>query len=333
MYRGISYYDSRFPDHACADLDKIKDAGCTYVVHTFSEQDMMFNAENVAEIVAYTKKIGLEAHVDPWGVAGIFGGETFSYFVTRNHHCLQVKSDGEKASLACINHPDLHKFMYSWIDKAVAIGAEVIFWDEPHFYLPGWFNFKDPMDVWGCRCDICQAEYEKLYNEPMPEEETENVQKFKLHSLIEFLRKMFAYAAKKGVKNTTCMLPVELMRDSGSWEKVASLPHLYGFGTDPYWTSVQQQRVKFDLGEYMRPFCKEVKRLADTYKLRGHIWIQNFSIPEGEEHIITQAVDIARSEGIEDICAWTYFGAKGMASLRSARPQVVWDTLRKAYRQ
>ncbi len=331
MHRGISYYDSRFADHAFADIDRIKEAGCTYVVHTFSEQDMMFNKENVADIIAYTKEKGMEAHVDPWGVAGIFGGETFSYFVTRNHHCLQVKSDGSKAQLACINHPDLVDFMYRWIDEATGIGADIIFWDEPHFYLPGWFNVKEPMDVWGCRCDICQDLYRKMFDEPMPQKETDEVQKFKLHSLIEFLRKMFFYSARKGLKNTTCMLPFELMRDSGSWEKVASLPDLYGFGTDPYWTSVKKLRVKFDLDEYMRPFCKEVKRLADIYNLRSHIWIQNFSIPQGEEDIITQAIDIALSEGIEDICAWTYFGAKGMASLRSDRPQVVWDTLRKSY--
>lgn len=331
MHRGISYYDSRLIDHARADLDRIKDAGCTYVVHTFSEQDMMFNKGNVAEIIAYTKQIGLEAHVDPWGVAGIFGGETFSYFVTRNHHCLQVKSDGSLASLACVNHPELVSFMYSWIDEAVSVGADIIFWDEPHFYMPGWFNMNDPMDIWGCRCGICQQKYSEMYNERMPMEHSATVQKFKMQSLIDFLRLMFAYAAQKGVKNTTCMLPIELIRDSGSWEQVASLPHLHGFGTDPYWTSVKKQRVKFDLDDYMRPFCKEVKRLADTYSLRGHIWIQSFSIPNGEETEIARAIRIAQSEGIEDICAWTYYGAKGMASLRCDRPEVVWDVLRTAY--
>lgn len=331
METGVSYFGSRLPEHVFPDLEAIRDAGCTYVIHTFSEEDLNFYRRNMEEIVAKTKSLGLKAHVDPWGVAGIFGGETFSYFVMRELHARQIKSDGKPGPLACLNHPDLRAFIKKWIDAAADIGADAIFWDEPHFFVPGWFDVVEPKELWGCRCTECNALYRKKYGEDLPDQETDQVREFKHWSLIDFLTEMCAYVAQKGVQNTTCMLPHEDVRDSGLWEEVAAIPHLHGFGTDPYWISRKKYDKTFEFNTYMRPFCKKVREVSEKNNLRGHIWIQNFGIPSGWEPDIEQAIEIAVSEGIEDIAAWTFYGAKGMASLRSDRPEVVWNVLKKTF--
>ena len=331
MELGISYFDSRFLDHFLRDLKNIKEAGCTYIVHTFSEADMNFNKENVAEIVKATKEAGLKAHVDPWGVAGIFGGETYSWFIARNLDARQVTSDGRNVAHACLNNPKLIDFMKQWIDSAGDVGADAIFWDEPHFYVPGWFGVTEPMDSWGCRCEVCMKMFNEQFGEQMPEKQTPEVIEFKHNSLINFLTEMCAYTAKKDIENTVCMLPNAQVRESGLWEKIASIKHLSGFGTDPYWINQKKNDPEFNLAGYMKPFCSKVKSVADQHSLRGHIWIQNFSIPKGWENDIAQAVKIVFEEGIEDIAAWCYYGAKGMSSLKADNPELVWKTLSESY--
>ncbi|MCD6460319.1 hypothetical protein J7L67_06590 [bacterium] len=331
MEFGISYFDSRLIDHFLWDLQKIKEAGCTYIVHTFSEADMNFNFENVAQIVKATKEAGLKAHIDPWGVAGIFGGETYSLFIARNLDVRQITSDGSNVAHACLNNPKLIEFMKKWVDAVYEVGADTIFWDEPHFYVPGWFGIPEPADTWGCRCEVCKKLFFDEVGEKMPEQETGAVLEFKRKSLINFLTQMCAYVSKKGIENTVCMLPNIQIRESGLWEKIASIKYLSGFGTDPYWINRKKNDPDFNLDNYMRPFCAKVKSAADTYSLRGHIWIQNFSIPEGWENDIKEAVKIASEEGIEDIAAWCYLGAKGMSSLKSDNPELVWKTLKQSY--
>ncbi|MCB1196552.1 hypothetical protein KDK77_10245 [bacterium] len=329
--RGISYFGIRFPDHAYRDLEAIRQAGCTYVVHTLSEEDIQFNLSNMEKIVVKTKDLGLQAHLDPWGVAGIFGGETFSRYVALKPEVQQVASDGKRRPLACINHPDLWNLMYSWINAAVDIGADVIFWDEPHFFVPGWLDDTSPKDVWGCRCSICQQKFRVMFNEPMPHEETADVLAFKKASLLEFLGAMFRYTNRKNTKNTLCLLPDEKLRDSGFWEPFVALPHLDGFGTDPYWIRKKQSEPDFNLAQYIRPFCVKVRQLAGKYGIRGHIWVQNFSIPNGWENDIADVIDIILSEGIKDISAWSYYGTKGMGILTSSCPETVWKTLSGKY--
>jgi len=328
---GISYFDSRLIDHFLSDLQNIKEAGCTYIVHTFSEADMNFNPGNVAEIVKATKEAGLTAHLDPWGVAGIFGGETYSWFIAMNLDVRQITSDGRNVAHACLNNPKLVDFMKKWIDAAYDAGADTIFWDEPHFYVPGWFGVSEPMDTWGCCCEVCRELFKDQFAEQMPDQETDEVKTFKHDSLVNFLTEMCAYASKKGIENTVCMLPNAQVRESGLWEKIASIKYLSGFGTDPYWIIQKKNDPNFNLDEYMSPFCSKVKSVSDKYSLRGHIWIQNFSIPSGWEKDIAQAVKIASEQGIEDIAAWCYYGAKGMSSLKADNPELVWKTLSESY--
>lgn len=332
MEKGISYFGSRLPEHVFPDLEKIADASCTYVVHTLSETDIMFNLNNMEHIVAKTKDLGMKAHLDPWGVGGVFGGETFSYFVARELKTRQVLSDGSVGALACVNHPEFRDFMHQWIDNAIAIGADVIFWDEPHFYVPGWFGVYEPQDIWGCRCSICQTMFSQKYGEELPRQLTNQVKEFQRECLAGFLTEISAYAASKGVKNTVCLLPDEDAVQNGFWQRIGRIPFIDGFGTDPYWVTKKRYEQNFNLESFVRQFSQAVKTVCQENNLEPHIWIQNFSIPEGWENDVDQAIDIVLDEGIQNLSAWAFYGTKGMSSLACDQPEVVWEMLVRRYR-
>ncbi len=182
MKLGCSYFGNRILKHFLVDLRELQEMGCTFVVHTYSENDMVFCHAAVADLVAATKEAGLEAWIDPWGVGKVFGGEAFSNFVMQNVDAMQVLSDGLPAGLACPNHPRFRSFMREWIDAAASTGAQVAFWDEPHFYIPTWMGGRP--NTWGCRCEHCQRLFEQINGYPMPTEETDQVHSFKEHCIV-----------------------------------------------------------------------------------------------------------------------------------------------------
>ncbi|MCL4396290.1 MAG: hypothetical protein M1482_16070 [Chloroflexi bacterium] len=75
METGIAYFGNRMPKHLVEDINDIAEHGCTYMVHTFSENHWMYYHRTMQEIFEVTHRAGLEAWVDPWGVGHIFGGE------------------------------------------------------------------------------------------------------------------------------------------------------------------------------------------------------------------------------------------------------------------
>src|SRR2546428_1749279 len=106
MRTGVSYFSSRTLRHVRADLRNIVDHACTYVVHCFSETDLAYYRETMSEIVVATHEAGLEAWLDPWGVTGIFSGETFTRFPLDHPETWQVLSDGaESVRPARISRP------------------------------------------------------------------------------------------------------------------------------------------------------------------------------------------------------------------------------------
>src|SRR5439155_24507467 len=62
------------------DLRDIADHGCTYVVHCYTETDLAYYGETMRDVADATREAGLEVWFDPWGVAGIFSGETSRAF-------------------------------------------------------------------------------------------------------------------------------------------------------------------------------------------------------------------------------------------------------------
>ncbi|MCH7953816.1 MAG: hypothetical protein IIC25_07990, partial [Chloroflexi bacterium] len=127
MQTGVSYFSSRDLRHVRADLQEMADAGCTYVVHCFTETDLAFYRDAVRDIAAATREAGMEVWFDPWGLAGVFSGETFTRFPQEHPETWQLLSDGRRVPFACPNHPATREFLRGWVDACAAAEGEVLF--------------------------------------------------------------------------------------------------------------------------------------------------------------------------------------------------------------
>ena len=71
LQTGVSYFSGRTIRHVEADLADMVAHHCTYVIHCLTETDLAYYAETMHEIVQSTHRAGLQAWLDPWGVAGL----------------------------------------------------------------------------------------------------------------------------------------------------------------------------------------------------------------------------------------------------------------------
>ena len=325
MKLGCSYFGNRILKHARQDMQELVDMGCTYVVHTYNENDMMFYHQNMCEMVAMSQDMGLEVWIDPWGVGKVFGGESFSNFVMQNHDACQMVSDGRAAGCACPNHPRFREFMREWTDHAVETGAEVLFWDEPHFYVVGWVGTRP--NTWGCLCDACRKLFEERFNKPFPSERTPDLNKFQEDCITEFLTEIIAYGKQKGRKNALCVLPnKDPEHSTANFERMAAIPDLDIFGTDPYWVS-----FKKDLAEFVGGNSREVMELCAKYGREAHMWIQSFHITEGREQEVVEATKLMAECGVRSIANWGFDACKHISWIRPANPDLVWSKVKEAY--
>ena len=161
---GISYFGNRDPLHVQRDLEEIARAGLNYVVHTFSEEDLRFHRRVMQEIIQQSHRLGLEVWLDPWGVAGIFGGEAFSDFLVRHPEVKRQSTRG------------LRRLMDRWIQTAQDLGTDVVFLDEPHFRtesphaLIEWASKR--VKKRGMKCALCLYPREKMNWESVAQIET-----------------------------------------------------------------------------------------------------------------------------------------------------------------
>ena len=323
MKLGTSYFGNRILRHVAEDMEDLSRKHFTYVVHTFSENDFNFYRKTMKEIIKISKDKGLETHIDPWGVGKVFGGEAFSQYISIHPDVCQVLSDGAPAGIACPNNPEFRKFIHEWEDAAVETGADYLFWDEPHFYLPGWMGGRP--DTWGCRCEFCKRKFEEQTGSPMPEIETDEVRRFKQSSIRDFLQEMITRGHEKGVKNSLCILPGST-ENTDALQQLASLEHLDNFGTDPYWYA-----AKRDVEEYVSDFSRKVKEVCDTLGREGHIWIQGFKVPAGREEEIRRAVTIAVEAGIRNLSVWGYDACSFISWIAPDNPRKTWDVVCEAF--
>jgi hypothetical protein len=325
MKTGISYYGNRILQHVKEDMEEILRNHCTYVVHTCSENDLQYYHDTIRQIVEISHQVGLEVWLDPWGVGRVFGGEAYSRFTTEQLDARQILSDGTSAPAACLNQPAFREYMRQWTQKATQMGADVLFWDEPHFIK------RVPVGTdqhWACRCDACQEKFQSLYDHPLPEQYTDEVHRFRHDSVENFIIELCELAKSAGCRNAVCFLPhqEDEEKELALWNRLARLETLDILGTDPYWWA-----KKMDVASFVGQYAEKIVQLARHHGKESQIWVQNFMItPQTEEYVRT-AIRIAYQAGIRNIAAWSYWGAGYMAWLRSENPERVWKILGEEY--
>jgi hypothetical protein len=321
MSAGVAYFGSRIPRHVAADMQALAAQGFTGVLHTFTENDMAYYRETMATIVAASHDAGLEVQIAPWGVCQMFGGEAESRFTAWHPEVGQRLETGHGTPSGCPNDERVRGFVREWIDAAIDTGADRIFCDEPHWVHPEHFGL-DPSH-WGCRCEHCQALFAERFGHPMPAELTDEVLAFREDGLVSFVGMFVEHVAAQGADATVCLLPLTAgPHGISDWSKVASLPGLHTFGTDPYWKAFGEDAAGM-VGEY----AQRVVRLAGEHDVRAQLWIQGFRLePEDAEDIRT-AVRVAREAGIEDLWTWAFEACGHMSALAGSDPAAVWDAI------
>lgn len=321
MKIGYSYHGNTFFDHFQSDIQEMKALGATYIVQTFSENNMEFNVENFQKMNEYAQSQGLEVHIDPWSLAGIFGGEAYSKFVINNLDTWQKNNLGELIPLACLNHPKTQDFIRQWIDVVRNLNIDYIFWDEPHF----WIQVDPTSPTWACRCEICQRKFQASNGREMPLEYSEKILTFKRNSIKEFLNEMTHYAKDKGLKNGLCVLPPNKGASFEAYwrDLVSTLPLAY-FGTDPYWLGWNRT-----IEEMLVPLTETVQRLCKDNGIESQIWLQGFKvmkekIPEWEKGLIYLLASSTDRLGV-----WSYKCCQSLSYLDFGTSERLWDILKE----
>lgn len=325
---GVSYFANRWPHHFDQDLDDIVSHHCTFVVHTFSEDDFHFARDTMGKLFLATRDRNLGCWADPWGVMGLFGGEAFSAFVPRHLDACQVLNTGKVVPAACPSAQETRAEMKRWIDAALEAGADTILWDEPHLFIPEWEdpNFA-PRGAWACRCERCKERFRTEFGIAMPDVLTPELQQFRQDLLLEFLGEMTAYSKARGANNAVCLLPVsESSRENLPWERASSLPGIDIFGTDPYWLVFERE-----VQEFVTEQTRKVLAVCQDHDIQPHIWAQAFKIPVGRENEIETALTIAKTEGVNTLAVWGYRGCEALSEIACERPNEVWEVVRRAF--
>jgi hypothetical protein len=358
LQTGVSYFSSRTLRHVRADLQDMVEHGCSYVVHCFTETDLAYHRETMHEVAQATREAGLEIWFDPWGLCGIFSGETFTRFPLDRPETWQVLSDGRRVGAACPNRPETRKFLREWIDACAAAGGDVLFWDEPHFYSGLWRG--DLSGAWACRCVVCLSLFHDRFRAEMPPYFTSEVRAFRESSLLDLLTELCRYGREKGMRNALCLLPTDLsahgfpqpeerLRSAlerrlidakegaveammhvgvGDFETAAAIPDLDISGVDPYW-----YLFGTDADAFMRAYGTAAKEAAQRHGRGLQFWVQAFSVPEGREEELRAGLRVAKELGATHIAAWSFAATASMSQIRPARPDVVWSIIGEEFRR
>lgn len=324
---GVSYFGVRDPRHARTDLDEIAEAGFRTVTHTFSEHDMRYHEKDVGRLVEETRQRGLEAGLDPWGVAGVFGGEAYSELALTTLSSRQIDAAGESVPACCPNAEPTRALLRRWARTAADLGADVLFWDEPHFYL-GALRTTPASPC--CRCVACREAWHGAHGGQLPPEGTADLAEFRVESLRSLLVDAIAATAGSQVRHSLCLLPRGEFSSAGSddWDRFARIGGLSRLSTDPYWMN-----RPVDPGEYVR---RHVRPLQDLCAATGHemeVWVQGIRIAAGREGDILAATAAAVELGASIISFWSFRGTERMSTLACADPDAAWRAMREAVRR
>lgn len=331
---GVSYSANGWLHHFERDLEDILAHHCTYIVHCFSENEMVFARKRTAQFFQMTRDAGLGCWANPWSVMGLFGGEQFSAFVPRNPDACQILSTGQRAPAACPSAPETRAAMRLWIDMAVDFGVDTIFWDEPHLYIPDWDDLRfAPDDAFACFCPRCRDSFQARFGLSLPEPgqgQALSLQpEMRLHRenlMVDFLSEMVGYAHDKGAKNAITLLPVDDEATASlPWSRIADIRGLDIFGTDPYWFLHDK-----DCTQYVGAQMKRTMDICTPRNLVPHFWAQGFGVPAGREQELEMGFALAVEGGAKSISVWGMHGNSAWDG-SSENPELVWDVVGNSF--
>lgn len=300
---GVAYFGNRILRHVKDDLDEIAAVGFQAVLHTFSEVDERFYADQMHAIVKASHARGLRVSAAPFAVGGIFGGEDASLFLAEHPDERQRDSTGLVHPAACLNSTALRALLRRWILAAATAGFDEILWDEP-----AWAFATD--DGTRCVCQYCAG----AVSSSSPEQQ-----------LVEFVSWLVEEAAAHGMRSTVCLIPDELAPTPGQpWSEMAAIPGLACLSSDPYWKT-----AFLPPGAFVSEVTERLRGAIGTRPVQCECWIQGFGLGEEDLGDLDVAFDAARKAGAQRVWVWAFAAAGHMSELGTTAADVVWDAIKQ----
>ncbi len=314
MQLGVTYLGNRFVRHfAERDLPEIVEAGCDYVVHTFSEYDLAFHSGEISALVDATHEAGLEAWLDCWGLGGLFAGEAFSDFLLRHPEAWQVRPDRERIPVACPNAPAFRELLQTWVEAAASAEADAVFFDDP--LVPA---------QEACVCDVCR-EAQSVFSaadEPGGAGRVDGRTTLQ-RGLVRLLEDACGSARGLGLRTAVGVLPGPSLPEQMTAARAADV-----IAVSPLWRAHGQA-----VSPYVYEACVATVAACRESGQEAMAWLQAFSIPAGQEYEISQAAEAMAAAGMANVSTWCYRAGEQMTAIRSERAQVAWEAVVAAYRR
>ncbi len=311
MKLATSYFGCRIVRHVRRDMQRLQRLGFRRVIHTFSENDLTYSRGTMKQIVEVSREAGLEVLLDPWGVAGVFGGEAFSRWIIEDPDLVQRGPSGRPLGGACLNHPRLVQRMREWIDAAAECHPDGLFWDEPHWAPEGPSN----PDGEACVCEHCRKRGNRA------------------GAVVRLLRRLSAYADRRGLWSSVCVLPRDTLDQPPlDWKRIARIPEVREFGTDPYWQAFGIRGPKAR-NAFVDDNATAALAAARAGNAECMLWVQAFRVPAAGEDDLLEGARRLAAHRPETIAIWGFEACAHMSELACARPERVWRRLVSALRK
>jgi hypothetical protein len=294
------------------------------VVHVMSEADLRWNPGTMADLVALSREAGLTPWLTPWGLGGVFGGESASYAVGEHPEACQRASDGRHLPALCPRQSVFRDLIRDWTDAAAAAGAEIVQWDELHLALP----YRGAGDRWACRCDACQEAFRERFGSPMPETASPEVIAFFDDLMRETLTWMVEGANGRGMGSSIVLL-ADANYDPALWRAAAALPGDRYFGTTPFWLFYGIPEPEMEA--YLAGWAERSIAATSGTSAEPMGWVQGFGVPAGREAEIETAVDVLVRSEVTTVAVWSYLACAAMSGLAPDDPEATWDAVVRAF--
>lgn len=115
----VAYHNNLYLDAFKLHCEEIKSKGFTHILFCIPEHVMLWSMDNIKAMKQHAEREGLKTIANPWGLAGIFGGEALS--------SVNYIDEGSKAL----------KLFDTWARVVREAGFSTIMLDEPK----GYFDF------------------------------------------------------------------------------------------------------------------------------------------------------------------------------------------------
>nr|MBQ4318430.1 hypothetical protein [Clostridia bacterium] len=292
------------------------------VVHMYTHNDMMRHKNVLRDIVSISEDLGLETWVDNWGINGAPGDK--GLFVSINPDERMIYSDGTPhPDKACYNSEKLVEFTKTWIEHVKEAGGKTIFWDEP--------CLLGTKEKFTCCCPTCKMLFAEQYNKPMPTELTDEVVEFRTWTIVNYFKRVTAYARELGIINPVCVMFSAMHGISlDNLDRLASIDTLENVGCDPYWTGAGRRGG--DVYDYVYKRTRQNIELCEKYNKDHNVWLQSFGIPANTEDDIIIATEAAYDAGARTILNWSYRAGESN-DYGAANPDKAWIATCEAFRR